>query len=231
MKRINRMLIVVVVIAMLAIIISVPVMAKKDDVNTITKGEVVYSTGHFLAGEAIPTGFDEYGYNYQGHMFSGSYFNSYAGGAGFPAWTGDDDAYLLANPAAASHWAWPYRETNLKMKWNDAWISNVDRDGDFLLDRHFGFPTYIDSGAWLTNHQSGTYVDENGLQKWTDFVKIVALTSDDTILDGICYDIDGAEIGQSIWGQFALTMEVYNDSGTGDKGVYYKGMPGLGDLQ
>jgi hypothetical protein len=102
-------------------------------------------------------GFDAYGVNYQAHLFNGSYFNNYANGAGFPAYDGDDAAYLAANPSAASHWAWPYRSTTVNMKWNDAWLSNQDCDGDGLLDRHYGFPSYIDSGAWETNHMLDTY--------------------------------------------------------------------------
>jgi hypothetical protein len=44
------------------------------------------------------------------------------------------------------------------MKWNDAWLANVDCDGDGLLDRHYGFGSYIGSGAWLTNHMWGSYL-------------------------------------------------------------------------
>ena len=153
MKKI-RILATILAALMLVVLTVTPAMAK-DNSKTITQGEIVYSPTHFLAGQPIPTGFDAYGYNYQGHMFSGSYFNSYAGGGGFTAWKGDDVAYLAVNPTAASHWAWPYREVNLAMKWNDAWISNKSVDGDNLLDRHPGFPGYIGSGARLTNHQSG----------------------------------------------------------------------------
>jgi len=44
----------------------------KNDYKTITEGEIFYSAGHYLAGQPIPTGFDPFGYNYQGHMFKGS---------------------------------------------------------------------------------------------------------------------------------------------------------------
>lgn len=40
---------------------------------------------------------------------------------------------------------------------------------------------------------------------------------------------DGTVIGSVIWGDFALTQEVYNDQGTGDHGLYSKyDHPGLG---
>ena len=429
--------------------------AAKPDVNTITAGEVFYSSTHYQAGEPIPTGFDEYGYNYQGHMFSGSYFNSYAGGSGFPAWEGDDEAYMqrlidegyyqatleygdvpitsneygnfldvidLTNGDAVikftydanglvdnagshayselgvrtvgygnfnpngqgiwmatdydyaqdglqpdivptldlddkiilqkmgghgeadydlpatppeptknhrvwwdrdgvdpwqndetantegiydvelilhadddttgtaylkinglwqgfetdsdwstieltpagmtftadmtqlqvffgiwaygpdthsvefkdvtveywkappknldpmAHWSWPFREVHLDMKWNDAWISNKDYSGDGLLDRHWGYPTYSDSGAWLTNHQRG--VDEG--EKWTYFTKIVTpspINGDyvagpyDENGNGVWYTADGVEIGPQIWGAFAIIQEVASKTG------------------
>jgi hypothetical protein len=56
----------------------------KKDGNTITEGEILYSLGHYLAGQPVPTGYDDYGYNYQGRLFKGSYFNVYSGGDGFP---------------------------------------------------------------------------------------------------------------------------------------------------
>lgn len=64
------------------------------------------------------------------------------------------------------------------MKWNDAWISNKDCDLDFKLDRHYGYDSYIGSGAWLTNHQSGKAEVNGKLRKWTYFIKIVAAPSD-----------------------------------------------------
>ncbi|MDD5039149.1 MAG: hypothetical protein PHN78_07525 [Dehalococcoidales bacterium] len=207
----------ILVVGMLILLPITPAMAKGGG-KTITKGEIIYSLTHYLAGQPIPTGFDAYGYNYQGHMFSGSYFNSYAGGAGLPAWEGDDAAYLAENPSAATHWAWPYREVNIIMKWNDAWISNKSYDGDNYLDRHPGFPGYIGSGAWLTNHQSGD--NEDGT-KWTYFVKIVAAPADATKVGGVWYTVDGTEIGPAIWTEFAIIQQVENDPSLGLHGVQY----------
>jgi len=213
----------IVFLILLSLLVIPVASAKKPEVNTITKGEVFYSAGHYLAGQPIPTGFDDYGYNYQGHMFKGSYYNSYAGGAGYPPYLGDDEAYLAENPDAANHWAWPYREVKLTMKWNDAWISNKDFDGDNLLDRHYGYPGYPDSGAWLTNHQSGEYVLDGEVIKWNYFVKIVTPSpaNGDVLLDGVWYDADGVEIGPVIWGAFATVMQVENDPGMDLHGVSY----------
>jgi hypothetical protein len=195
--------------------------AETETCVTLQDGELTYSSGHYFEGEAIPVGFDDYGYNYQAHMFKGSYFNSYAGGIGLPPWEGDDDSYLAENPAAANHWAWPYRDVQLIMKWNDAWISNKDCDGDGSLDRHYGFVTYIGSGAWLTNHMSGGKRKE----KWTYFTKIVAAPADATNDGSVWYNADGKEIGPVIWGSFATIQEV--NSGMGATYVSPSG-PGFG---
>lgn len=173
--------------------------AAKKGTSSIVNGNVYYSAGHYLAGQPIPTGYDIYGYNYQAHQFNGYYANAYFGKAGFPPYTGDDESYLAANPAAESHWAWPYRKTKLVMKWNEAWLSNMDQDGDGMLDRHYGFPSYIDSGAWETNHMS----------KY--FLKVVAATSGDYMQDGIWYNAGGEEIGPVLWNEFAVIQELDNE--------------------
>ena len=181
------------------------VSAKKgNSCTTIQSGELLNS-----AGEVITTGYDEWGYNYQAHMFNGLYC----------------DAYRNAS------WCQNYAEDSLIMKWNDAWLSNRDCDGDGLLDRHYGYDSYLDSGAWLTNHQSGTYLDENNETcKWNYFVKIVAVSSDDEEINGTWYTPQGKEIGPSIWGQFAIVQQVSNDKCAGESGLLYKSPmgPGLG---
>jgi hypothetical protein len=98
------------------------------------------------------------------------------------------------------------------------------------LDRHYGYPSYRGSGAWLTNHQSGTYEDDNGLQRWSYFVKIIAAPLDADLFEGVWYTSDGLELGPAIWNEFAVLQEIYNDTGSGDHGVSYKSPagPGLG---
>jgi len=226
----KKVLIVIFVLALVSTAVAGPKGGSKPACVTIQSGKILYSVGHYLAGQPIATVYDPYGYNYQAHMFSGSYFNAYAGGAGFPPYAGDDDAYLAANPAVASHWAWPYRKDDVMMKWNDAWLGNMDCDGDGKLDRHYGFPSYIGSGAWLTNHQSGTYAEGGNEYLWNDFVKIVAVPANAYLAGGIWYAADGTEIGPYIWNEFATIQEVYNDTGTGDHGILYRSPagPGLG---
>lgn len=196
---------------------------------TIPQGILTYSATHYLAGDPLQPGYDPYGYNYQAHLFNGTYANVYLGGAGFPAYMGNTVAYVAENPTVVTHWAWPYRDVNLGMKWNDAWIANTDCDDDGKLDRHYGFDSYIGSGAWETNHQSDTNLDGT---KWTYFVKIIAVPGDAYRVgpanSGIWYTADDVEIGTDIWDQFAIIQEVYNDPSTGDHGLYYGSPAGPG---
>jgi len=158
--------------------------------TTIQDGTLLTSDGR-----TIVTGYDEWGYNYQARIFNGKYCDAYRDASWCQGWADDD----------------------LEMKWNDAWLSNKDCDGDNLLDRHYGFDSYVGSGAWLTNHQKGIYLDANGKkQRWSYFVKIVAIPA------------DGTEIGPVIWGEFAIIQEVYNDTGTGEHGILYLSPYGAG---
>lgn len=187
--------------------VAMPAIAKKEG-TTIQDGVLTYSDGHYLDNEPLQTGFDIFGYNYQGHMFKGSYANSYLGKDGFPPYTGDDESYLAVNPGAASMWYWPYRYAKLAMKWNDAWLSNKDCDGDGILDRAYeNGGNYIGSGAWLTNHQSGE--NEDGTN-WNYFVKIVAQN-----YEGHAEEIEAEEI----WGAFMIIQQVSNDPALGEHGL------------
>lgn len=160
------------------------------------------------ASQLIEPGFNEWGYNYQAQLFNGTYCDAYRDAA----------------------WCQDYKDIDLIMKWNTAWLSNKDCDGNGELDRHLGSTSYIGSGAWTTNHQSGK-VDVNGrMRKWTYFVKIVAVPEDATLVGGIWQSAGGIEIGPDIWGQFAVVEEVYNDPSIGAHGILYKSpnSPGFG---
>lgn len=176
--------------------LAVPKTAGAQVCTTIQDGTLLTSA---TDGYLIETGFDSWGYNYQAHMFNGGYC----------------DAYRNHSSCQA------YRDVELIMKWNDAWLSNTDCTDDGLLDRHRGWPSYIGSGAWLTNHQKGTYLEGGKKQRWEYFVKIVAAPADATSVGGTWFASDGTAIGPAIWGQFAVIQEVYNDTGTGDHGVLY----------
>ena len=157
-------------------------------------------------GLPITVGYDQWGYNYQAHLFNGLYCDSYHDAA----------------------WCQPYKDVALMMKWNDAWLSNKDCDGDGLLDRHDGFPSYIGSGAWLTNHQSGEYELDGETCNWNYFVKIVAVPADATKSGGVWYAADGTGIGPVIWGEFAIIQQVENDPCAGLHGISYLSPSGPG---
>jgi hypothetical protein len=112
-------------------------------------------------------------------------------------------------------------DVQLEMKWNDPWLSNVSCDGDVLLDRRYGFPAYKGSGAWETNHMSGSYESNGQTCNWTYFVKIIAIPLDATATGGVWYAADGTEIGPAIWGDFAVIQEVSNDPCSGFSGLLY----------
>lgn len=195
---------------------------------TIKDGTLLYSADHFLYPYALKVGFDIYGYNYQAHIFNSYYANAYLGGDGFPPYEGDDELYLAQVGESRygevqGKWYWPYRKDVVMMKWNDAWLANTDCDFDWKLDRHFGYPSYIGSGAWETNHQSGTYIGDDGKEyRWSYFCKIIAVPTTAVLNSGVWYTAEGVEIGPDIWGAFAITEEIYNDQGTGDHGKLYK---------
>lgn len=198
------------------------VLAAKTKCSTITgkfneegASAILYSSGHYLEGQLIRPGYDDYGYNYQANMFNGSYVNVYLGRDGYPPYKWDDNAYIAENPGVESYWAWPYRHIQLEMKWNNAWISNSDCDLDGKLDRHFGYESYIGSGAWETNHMKPhpDYVEEEG-GNWTYFAKIVAVPESANPENGVWYAEDGGEIGAQIWGDFAVIQEIDTDLGT-----------------
>ncbi len=157
-------------------LVVVGLMAAPVAADTIKDGTITDS-----AGNPITLGYDKFGYNYQAHIFNGSY-------ADYDRVIGGD-----------------FADVKLQMKWNDAWLSNEDNDGDGKLDRHFGFASYIGSGAWLTNHDSGTNADG---KKWTYFIKIIAVPTDATLTLGIWYAANGVEIGPDIWGEFAVIQQV-----------------------
>ena len=116
------------VLFVLALLLPSAVFAGKpvpDSCTTIQSGTLLNS-----AGDVLTTGYDVWGYNYQAHMFNGGYCDAYRDAA----------------------WCQPYKDVQVIMKWNDAWLSNKDCDGDGKLDRHYGFASYIGSGAWETNH-------------------------------------------------------------------------------
>jgi hypothetical protein len=179
-------------LAIAAVVMSVAamgaVMAEKKECTTIQDGTITYGRVGDPSTDIIPIGYDQWGYNYQAHMFNGK------------------------------------------------WCDYQDCNNDGKLDRGYSCdPVNAGSsgcpGAWLTNHEFGTYVNDNGETcSYTYFCKIVAAPADAYVVDDSWYEADGTEIGPVIWGAFATIEEVENDPCAGLHGLQYRSpaSPGFG---
>lgn len=140
-------------ISLFGLVLTINVALAASSCVTIKDGTITDS-----AGNPVTAGYDQFGYNYQAHMFNGTYDSS--------------DRVL-----DGKYWGQTadYVDDKLMMKWSDPWLANVDCNGDNKLDRGLvdGVVGGISKG-WLTNHIVGDYTDVNGdVQSYTDFVKIV----------------------------------------------------------
>jgi hypothetical protein len=180
----------------------------------LSGGTIRYPVGHYLADQLVPIGFDPYGYNFQEHIFLGSYANAYLGADGLPPYQGDDVGYLMQHPEVEARWYWSLRKLELRMSWDEGWLSNRDCNGDQKLDRHPGFRSYLASGAELTNHISGG----EGEGRWTHFSRIVAVPAGAQRRGDQWYRADGSPIGSVIWGGFAIEQE----AGSGPGGIFVR---------
>lgn len=198
---------------------AVPVFgAKPISCTTIQDG-----TLRDVKGNLITIGYDAWGYSYQAHMFNGWYWNSARPDV---PWTKE------TLEAAGKSTTW------LVMKWSDEWLSNKDCNDDGKLDRGYSCdPDKAGSsacqGAWETNHQFGSYVDEETGEtcNWNYFVKIVMVPADaykepedanGSTIPGMWYTADGKEIGSVIWTAYARILQIYNDPCAGETGVENK---------
>ncbi len=194
---------------------SPPGQVKKDDVCTTIQDQVLtYST----STDIIPLGFDKWGYNYQGLMFNGWYWNN----------TRPEPAYTKDTIDKAPSKTW------LIMKWSDEWLSNKDCNDDGKLDRGYSCdPVNANSsacdGSWLTNHQFGSYEEDGETCYWNYFVKMVYVNPDNAYTavdseDGVnyWYTNDGEKIGSVIWGAYARILQISNDPCAEEHGVLNK---------
>jgi len=188
---------IVAIVAISGIVISfnnatITAAASKKGCTTIQDGTIKYENP--TCGNIIPLGFDKWGHNYQAHTFKGKYCDNYCNAT----------------------WCQPYSTVDLEMKWNDAWLSNKDCDGDGFLD--YGTNNWED--AWITNHMKDTYEMDGKTCTWTWFVKIVYWPD-----QAAC----AAAGGVPLWGQFCQIESVYNDPCGGYHGVEQLLIPpGLG---
>lgn len=182
--------------------------------NTIASGLIVYPDGHYLEGQSVPSTTDAYGYRYWNGKFGGfiGYFvNTELGFAGFPPYTGDYAAYIAANPGASIFGDpndfdsfWSLKDLTLSIRWNDAYRSHTDCDGDGWFDRHWGYPTYQGSGAWYMNWVDGYYA----YLLWDTYSKVESVPSNAVLVNGLWF-VDDVEFGYQTGEPFmAGTLDV-----------------------
>ncbi len=148
-------------------------------------------------GMTIQIGFNQVGYNYQAKTYSGEMFPESS-----PGW----------------HLVW---------KWNEAYLSTQDCDGDMLLDIANGQDSYRGSGAWNTTKWTKTYTDKDGNQcRVSQFTKYIAVPVDATSDEEFFYDSKGDVIGQVVnslgYEDFAKIQLIWNDPCKGINGIDYK---------
>lgn len=185
------------------LLIAMPVGAAKPSPATC---ETIQS-GNLKASDntTINTGYDQWGYNYQAHMFNGWYQNNTR--TGTPVNEGD----------------------RLMMKWNDTWLSNQDCNDDGKLDRP---ASYRGSGAWLTNHATGTYKGSwsvLGTWKWlvlNTYEHDMTITNQNP--DGTFTGIGGYPAGHDPYNSAGETTEAITGKVEGNKITFtttYAGWP------
>lgn len=185
---------------------------------SIAQGTVLYAPTSYLHGTVIKKGRNAFGYDYNQRSFEGNIFNSYANADGFPPLKGNEADYLAANPSAATHWAWPYRDTRLDMVWSDEWLSNKDCNHDGLLDRHYGLPSYIDSGAVLSETESWPVMVGTKKKHAHDVLRVEARKSNSSVGAPVSYFGEqtiygpgGEVLGPQLWGEFYVSCYKLND--------------------
>lgn len=172
------------------------------------------------------TGFDEWGFNFQAHIFKSYLINAMLGD---PAY--DDPIYphyrqpgLIYNGEGQQFWndlvsEYPYftqmmppglLDCKMEMKWNDALCNS---EGVYP-------PTWNDTDAWIMFKYKMNTKDE----QWTQIRKLVCISTGDELKDGIWFDSEGKEIGieSYYWGDSLIIKQVVN---TGDNPYVPWAMP------
>jgi hypothetical protein len=149
-KKLFTLFVVLTILALSTVAAQAKPNADKSICTKIQDGTLTDSNGNVLV-----LGYDQFGYNYQAHLFNGTY---------------DSVDRVLDG----MYWGntGDYVDDKLTMKWSEDWLSNQDCTGDGKLDRG----TDGTSLGWETNHIIGDYdSDGNGTQDahFTYFAKIV----------------------------------------------------------
>lgn len=180
-------------------------LAKPQKCTTIKDGVLKYPVGHYLEGQLLTTGYDIYGFNYQAHRFDGCFVNYLRSYHGSPPYEGECSMHF-------------------SLKWNDAYLSNKDCDGDGYLDRDWS----LGSGAWRFEQQRGEYMNEDGeICTYSFFAKLIVPPSGSYVGEPCdsrgCtwYTSSGEEIGLQRHVYFAMISAITHDSCGRYSGPYY----------
>lgn len=155
---------------------------------------VKIASGQLLdsAGNQVKPGVDGWGYDYVNRYFEGRY------------------CHLKRGNAAQLCKAFP--DHHLTMDWNEAWLSSLDCNGDGKLDRHAGYPSYRDSGAWLHTTIARPYLTDDGRRcEELHETTYMAAPFDAVLRDGSWYDAAGDLLGPVIWGDFYVSEDYFTD--------------------
>lgn len=187
--------------------ITTPAQTQENSSGTCRK---ISDGGITYRGKPITSGYNKWGCNFEGHIFNGIY-----------------DNHLMPEPPLVVG-------DNLIIKWNEAWLSSKNCNPNpsvTELDRNNGSRDYRGTGAWITNHATGTYLENGFTCKWSDFAKVVAVPKeaqlDSSIMspkckpslesgfDGYMWRLGGKELGCSMWSDsfdgLALIQEISSD--------------------
>jgi hypothetical protein len=195
MKRILSFLLAIVMLLLLpTTAYAKPGGPKWGGCTTIQSGALVAPDGG-----PVSMGFDWWGYNYQAHQFQGSYCGFSKG--------------MLCSGM--------FSGMTVHANWNDAWLSNMDCNGDGVLDQHCNLPTYEGSGAWNMTHMAFSYPGPNGTTcEWSYFAKIVAVPTGSYLVDGMWYAPWGVPIGPDEGEGLAVVMRTMVDTCNGGADQY-----------
>ncbi|MCK5285710.1 MAG: hypothetical protein KAJ58_00590 [Candidatus Pacebacteria bacterium] len=134
----------------------------------------------------VTQGIDSYGFDYLNHRFIGE-FCSLSRGANY---------YCDFND--------PMLNGATKVIWNDAYLSNKDRNGDGKLDRHYGYESYLSSEACMLLRYSTVFELDGEMIHYESGSKHVAAKKSDVAKYGGWFSKDGTYLGPQVIDEFIL---------------------------
>lgn len=201
----------------LIIALVLAVLSCKDALIDDAENEIALKSGN--SGNNKPTGFDEWGFNWNAHQFHGYTVNMLLGdhyfmgwphykqhvynGQGTEFWNYLVDTYYLDFGVYQWHYfpdlmPGDLLDSKLVCIWNDALINS---DGEYPQNG------WMDTDAWIVFDYSG----EVDGKSWKSMRKLVAAKSTDELIDGTWYTESGEEIGlDALFWSDLIVVQVVN---------------------